>query len=38
MNDLFDHYLNTIHNQGVATDRTEEAIHTTIGILNTMMQ
>ena len=38
MQNLFDHYLNTIPNQGVATVRTEEAIHTTLGILNTMMQ
>jgi predicted SPOUT superfamily RNA methylase MTH1 len=36
--DIFDHYLNTIPNQGVATVRTEEAIHTTLGILNIMMQ
>lgn len=34
---LFDYNLNMISGQGTATVRTEEAVHATLGILNTML-
>lgn len=34
---LFDYNLNMIPGQGTATVRTEEAVHATLGILNTML-